>query len=115
MRRNNDIDSRDVDDAQFTKEIRYISVDAVITTTSTATATIYRKSVIQNEVLTKGVLLFDESKGGVTYPIRFVHDRTITSALQLRPGDRIRIQTGRFISKHGRSDTEFHVKSFYVV
>lgn len=112
MRQNNDVDKSDVDAAKFTRQIRYISVDAIITKSTTATAKIYRTTVIQNEVLTSGLLLRNDLPGGIEYPIRFVHDRTYTPALQLRPGDKIRIQQGRFVSRHGRKDTEFHVKAF---
>lgn len=112
MRQNNDVDENDVDAAKFTRQIRYISVDAIITKSTTATAKIYRTTVIQNEVLTSGILLMNDSPRGIQYPIRFVHDRTYTPALQLRPGDKIRIQQGRFVSRRGRKETEFHVKSF---
>lgn len=115
MRQNNDVDENDVDAAKYTRQIRYISVDAIITKSTTATAKIYRTTVIQNEVLTSGILLMNESPGGIKYPIRFVHDRTYTQALQLRTGDKIRIEQGRFVNRHGRSDTEFHVKAFTIL
>ena len=113
MHKNNDIDSQDVDSAKCIKQIRYISVDAVITKTPTADASIYCKSTIQNEVLTAGVICNNARPGGTHYPSRFVHDGTYATALQLRPGDKIRIETGRFVSRHGRKETEFHVKRLH--
>jgi len=77
-----------------------------------ATARLYRgNSVIQQEVLTKGLVLHDS--GGDLYPIRFIHDRTIRDALYLRVGDVIKVTQGRFRSVIGRREMELHVKGFH--
>lgn len=77
-----------------------------------ATARLYRgNTVIQQEVLVKGFVLRGAS--GDLYIIRFVHDRTIKDALNLRTGDIIKVTQGRFRSVIGRRDTELHVKRFY--
>jgi hypothetical protein len=91
---------------------RYIDAVVIITQSPRAEASIYRNKVVQHEVCTTGVLMFDNTPGGTTYPIRFVHDRTTTSATQLRSGDRIYVEMGRFKERHGRAGTEFIVKDF---
>ena len=91
----------------------YINVDVIITETPHAEASIYRRHIVQHEVCTTGIMLFNKAKGGVQYPVRFVHDRTIASATALRSGDKIRVEMGRFKKRHGRGETEFIVKKFF--
>ena len=95
--------------------LRYIDVDVIITETPHAEASIHRNHIIQHEVCTTGVLMFDNIPGGTAYPIRFVHNRTITTATQLRSGDKIYVEMGRFKERHGRAGTEFIVKDFSLI
>ena len=95
-----------------------INVDpmvVVITQTPRSEASVYHNKKIQHEVCTTGVLMFDNIPGGTTYPIRFVHNRTITTATQLRSGDKIYVEMGRFKVRHGRAGTEFIVKDFSLI
>jgi hypothetical protein len=94
---------------------RYITVDVVITQKPHTEASIYRTKVIQQEVVTSGVILFDKSKGGVHYPIRFVHDRTLSAASTLRSGNKIHVEMGRFDTRPGRKETELIVKDFSLI
>jgi hypothetical protein len=94
---------------------RYIDVVVVITQTPSAEASVYYNKKFQHEVCTTGVLMFDHIPGGTTYPIRFVHNRTITAATQLRNGDKIYVEMGRFKTRHGRAGTEFIVKDFSLI
>jgi hypothetical protein len=94
---------------------RYIDVVVVITQTPSAEASVYYNKKFQHKVCTTGVLMFDHIPGGTTYPIRFVHNRTITAATQLRSGDKIYVEMGRFKARHGRTGTEFIVKDFSLI
>jgi predicted metallopeptidase len=83
-----------------------------ITEKPRATARLYRGNThIQQEVLTTGLVLHE--KGGDLYPIRFVHNRVVASALQIRPGDIIEVTQGRFKESLGRREMELHVKRFH--
>lgn len=92
--------------------LRYIDVDVIITETPHAEASIHRNHIIQHEVCTTGIVLFDNDKGGVSYNIRFVHDRTIETASKLRSGDKIHVDMGRFDKRRGRNETDFIVKKY---
>jgi hypothetical protein len=92
--------------------LRYIDVDVIITETPHAEASIHRNHIIQHEVCTTGIVLFDNDKGGVHYNIRFVHDRTIASASKLRSGDKIHVEMGRFAKRRGRKDQDLIVKKY---
>jgi hypothetical protein len=112
MRRNIDVDDNDEPAARFSSEYHYITAEVKVTHNTTATATIYRKTAVQPEVRTRGIVLFNESNGGTHYPLRFVHDRTFTTALTLRPGDKIFVERGRFGTMPGQKETELLVKKF---
>ena len=112
MRRNIDVDDNDEPAAKFSSEYHYITAKVIITHNTTATATIYRTTAVQPEVRTRGIVLFNESKGGTQYPIRFIHNRTFTTALTLRPGDKIFVERGRFGPMAGQKETELLVKKF---
>ena len=82
-----------------------------ITEKPRATARLYRGNThIQQEVLTTGLVLHE--KGGDLYPVRFVHNRVVASALQLRSGDIIEVTQGRFKETIGQRKMELHVKRF---
>ena len=98
--------------ANTSSPYRYIDVVVVITQSPRAEASIYRNEIVQHEVCTTGVLMFENTPGGTAYPIRFVHGRTITSATQLRSGDKIFVEMGRFNERRGHTETEFIVKDF---
>jgi hypothetical protein len=112
MRKNIDVSKNDKEDAKFNLSYHYISVEAFITERPRPSATIYRDSVVQQEVRSGAILLFETAKGGERYPIRFIHDRTIELAMKLRVGDKIWVEMGRFGTMHGQKETEFLIKSF---
>ena len=65
----------------------------------------------QQEVATTGLVLHPD--GGDLYPVRFIHNRTIKAALNLRPGEIIEVTQGRFKEAFGTKKMELLVKRFH--
>ena len=77
-----------------------------------ATARLHRNNTyFQQEVATTGLVL--HSDGGDLYPVRFIHNRTIKAALNLRPGEIIEVTQGRFKEAFGTKKMELLVKRFH--
>jgi hypothetical protein len=61
----------------------------------------------------KGVIKF--GNGRPSYTLRFVGSNSIEAADSLRPGTWIRIVSGEMGQRHGRSESEIHVRKFEVI
>ena len=75
-------------------------------------AQLYRGgSAIQHQVVLRGLVLHQD--GGDIYPLRFVHNRILSAAQQLRPGQIIEVTQGRFKEAFGTKKMELHIKRFH--
>ena len=103
----------------------YISAEALITTKPKNECTLRQKKARKNqtehdfrklnrEEVTVTATLFTGAVRS-SYVLRFFHKNFIVAARQLTPGQRIRIDAGRFNLRPGRKQSEFLVKNFSVI
>jgi hypothetical protein len=106
-------------------KVSYLSVEGTVTSKPRSECTIFQKRPRKNqsvddfrrfnreEVTVTAVLHLGSATA--SYVIRFVHSRCIDLARRLTPGTRIRIETGFFNYRPGRSQSEFWVKRFHLL